>query len=62
MISLRKYNTFNIDSHCEQFIQIHDKAELAEIIKSIDQPFYILGGGSNVLLSDPINKPIIKMN
>ncbi len=60
MISLRKYNTFNIDSHCEQFIQIHDKAELAEIIKSIDQPFYILGGGSNVLLSDPISKPIIK--
>jgi UDP-N-acetylmuramate dehydrogenase len=60
VISLRNFNTFNIDSNCEQLIQVHHQTDLPDIIKNLQQPFYILGGGSNVLLSNPIHKPILK--
>lgn len=50
--SLKEYNTFGIEAYTEQFIAIDSTAELIKILKENKAvPFRILGGGSNILLT-----------
>jgi len=50
--SLKNYNTFGIDVETEFFALITDEKALIETLKSNgDKPFRVLGGGSNVLLT-----------
>jgi len=51
--SLKNYNSFGIEVETEFFAAISDEAELIEVLKSNgNKPFRVLGGGSNVLLTE----------
>jgi UDP-N-acetylmuramate dehydrogenase len=57
-ISLKPYNTFGIDVAAEHFVELTDINALAELTA---QPYekHILGGGSNILLTQPIKGLVV---
>jgi UDP-N-acetylmuramate dehydrogenase len=57
-ISLLPYNTFGIDVEASLFAGVSNLSDLQHIPAS--QPVYILGGGSNVLLSGPVNGLVLQ--
>jgi UDP-N-acetylmuramate dehydrogenase len=59
-ISLKPYNTFGIEVFAHQFIEIEELTELQNFIKK-ENDFFILGGGSNILFTKNIEKPILKI-
>lgn len=59
-ISLKKLNTFNVDAQCNEIHYIRQESDLQQFFGYKESQFYILGGGSNVLLIDPIDRIIIK--
>ncbi|VXC37827.1 UDP-N-acetylenolpyruvoylglucosamine reductase [Flavobacterium sp. 9AF] len=59
--SLKSYNTFGIDAKAKQFIAIHSKEELAAILQN-HQDIFILGGGSNMLLTQNVDKLVIHID
>lgn len=65
-ISLKKYNSFKIDSIAKHFIEINNETELLELIKNYNfnsEKYFILGNGTNVLFaSDFYDGLIIKNN
>jgi UDP-N-acetylmuramate dehydrogenase len=54
--NLKNYNTFHINQICDNFITIEDEKELKKLKLSND--FFILGGGSNILISRKLNQVI----
>jgi UDP-N-acetylmuramate dehydrogenase len=52
-ISLKTYNTFGIDVLAKQFVEVSTLDELTEIL-TLYPDFFILGGGSNMLLTNSI--------
>ncbi|MCH7396864.1 UDP-N-acetylmuramate dehydrogenase [Belliella sp. DSM 107340] len=63
-ISLKPYNTFGIDKKAKFFTQISSENEVIEALKyasSQNTPLIILGGGSNILLTDDLNALVIKI-
>ena len=53
--SLLKHNTFGIDAKCQRFIEytsVEDAQQIVRSLKEEDYPLLILGGGSNLLLTD----------
>ncbi|MCF1190701.1 UDP-N-acetylmuramate dehydrogenase [Mangrovimonas sp. AS39] len=62
-ISLRPYNTFGIDVKASSFISISDVEELKEVLDSKEYPDkFILGGGSNMLLTKDVDALVIHVN
>jgi UDP-N-acetylmuramate dehydrogenase len=52
--SLLGHNTFGIDAKCSRFLEYADEAEarqVSAILRDGEQPFLIVGGGSNLLLT-----------
>lgn len=48
------YNTFAIPATADSYLAVSDKQELLEIIKNgtlVKAPFFILGGGSNIVFT-----------
>lgn len=60
-ISLKPYNTFGINSYAESFITINSVQQLQKIINR-HKDVFILSGGSNILLTKNIQKPVILLN
>lgn len=60
-ISLKNYNTFGIDVNAEKFISVDSISQLKEII-SVYKDIFVLSGGSNVLLTQNIEKPVVHIN
>ena len=60
-ISLTQFNTFGIDVSAEKFISIDSLKRLKEII-SVHKDVLVLSGGSNVLFTKDIQKPVIHLN
>ena len=60
-ISLKPYNTFGIDVKARQFVDIRSLNELKKVINA-EKYFFILGGGSNLLLTKDIHKLVIHLN
>ncbi len=52
--SLRPYNTFGIETFAERLIHIRTPEEAQKALERFGPPSYILGGGSNVLLTQPL--------
>lgn len=50
--SLKGFNTFGIDSVASRVVMPETEDDFREISKAVGQPFFILGGGSNVVLPD----------
>ncbi len=54
-VSLRPYNTFGIDVPAEMFFTVTDAQQPAQLSDpSVSPEKYILGGGSNILLTQPV--------
>ena len=57
-VSLQPYNTFGVDAVAKQFIEVNSVEELLEVLIR-KKDIFILGGGSNILLTKNIEKPVI---
>ena len=62
-ISLKKYNSFNIDVNAKEFVEVNSKDELIEIAnKTKDKNVLYLGGGSNILFTSDFDGIVIHLN
>ncbi|NAS29612.1 UDP-N-acetylmuramate dehydrogenase [Flavobacteriaceae bacterium R38] len=62
-ISLKPFNTFGIDVNAKYFIEISSEEELIKVLASKkNQEKFILGGGSNMLLTKDIDALILYLN
>ncbi len=61
--SLKHYNTFGIEASARQFVAVHDTTELKTILKqNQSEKKFILGGGSNMLLTKDIDALVIHVD
>ncbi|WP_456376659.1 UDP-N-acetylmuramate dehydrogenase [Lutibacter sp.] len=60
-ISLKQYNTFGIQVHAKRFVSVNSLTELTEVI-NVHKDVFLLGGGSNMLLTANIEKLVIHLN
>jgi len=62
-ISLKNYTTFGIDAKAKYFVSIGSIEELQDVLKLKEFPnLFILGGGSNMLLTKDIDALVIHVN
>lgn len=60
---LKKHNTFGISANAKEFIQVHTTEELALVLKENQgKKLFILGGGSNMLLTQDVNALVIHVD
>jgi UDP-N-acetylmuramate dehydrogenase len=60
-ISLKPYNTFGIDVKSDRFTEVGDVHAIRNFIQ-VNKDFHILGGGSNILLTRDLKKPVLKIS
>lgn len=61
--SLKKYNTFGIEAKARQFVAVHSLSELETVLKQHKtEKKFILGGGSNMLLTQDIDALVIHID
>ena len=61
--SLKKYNTFGIEAKAKQFVAVHSIEELKFVLENHKKDAkFILGGGSNMLLTKDIDALVIHVN
>jgi UDP-N-acetylmuramate dehydrogenase len=61
--SLKKHNTFGIEAKANQFIEVATLKELTEVlVENKGKKKFILGGGSNMLLTKDIDELVIYIN
>ncbi|EKT3966270.1 UDP-N-acetylmuramate dehydrogenase [Flavobacterium psychrophilum] len=61
--SLKKHNTFGIDAKAQQFVAVHSVDDLQIILKENQtEKKFILGGGSNMLLTKDIDALVIHID
>lgn len=61
--SLKNYNTFGIEAKAEQFVAVHSVSELKSILEqNKNQKKFVLGGGSNMLLTKNIEALVIHID
>lgn len=61
--NLKSYNSFGIDAHASFFLEIENEVQAREfLIDNISNPLplYILGGGSNILLTGDLHAVVLK--
>ncbi|WP_055442933.1 UDP-N-acetylmuramate dehydrogenase [Lacinutrix himadriensis] len=62
-ISLKKYNTFGIDAKANHFVSINTIKELKEVLQLSEYPKrFILGGGSNMLLTKDVEALVMHIH
>lgn len=60
---LKNHNTFGIAAYAEEFVQVHTTDELADVLrKNKGKKLFILGGGSNMLLTKDIEALVIHID
>ena len=61
--SLKNHNTFGIEASAKQFVAVHDTTELKTILEqNKTEKKFILGGGSNMLLTKDIDALVIHVD
>lgn len=61
--SLKKYNTFGIEAQAKQFVAIQNLSTLKQVLQlHAHQPKFILGGGSNMLLTKNIDALVLHID
>ncbi len=60
--SLKNYNTFGIDVTAAKFIEVGTIDQLIDVLKTFPEPKFLLGGGSNMLLTKNIDALVIHLN
>ncbi|MDO4224636.1 MAG: UDP-N-acetylmuramate dehydrogenase [Bergeyella zoohelcum] len=62
-ISLKPYNTFGVEAYAEYFVEISSVEELKQVLQEYkNTPLLILGGGSNILLTQDFKGLAILLN
>lgn len=63
---MKKHTSFKIGGPADLFLEIYSKKDLDEILKSLNKfkiPYYVLGNGSNILVSDTgVRGAILKLS
>ena len=57
-ISLRPYNTFGIEANARRFANVENLDQLRSIVET-NKDLFVLSGGSNILLTRDIEKPVV---
>lgn len=60
-ISLKQYNTFGIDTNAKRFVAVGSLSELKSILVN-EKDIFLLGGGSNMLLTKNIDTLVIHLD
>jgi len=61
--SLKNYNTFGIEAFAQKFVEVQTLDELQSVLQQhVNEPKFILGGGSNMLLTRNIEALVIHVN
>jgi len=60
-ISLKSYNTFRINEYAKRFVNIYSKEQIKSLI-SLEKDVFLLGGGSNLLITKPIKKLVLHLD
>ena len=61
--SLQPYNTFGIDVRARKFISVESVSDLRSVLKqTYASELFILGGGSNMLLTGDLDKTVVHVN
>ncbi|HQA74505.1 UDP-N-acetylmuramate dehydrogenase [Flavobacterium sp.] len=61
--SLKNYNTFGIEAKAKQFVAVHSIDELKTVLENhATEKKFILGGGSNMLLTQDIDSLVIHID
>lgn len=61
--SLKNYNTFGIDCNARYFVSVETIAELKQVLSvKPSKELFILGGGSNMLLTGDLNAFVLHIN
>lgn len=61
-ISLKPYNTFGVDVKARRFLSVSSNEELKQVLrKHYGSELFILGGGSNMLLTRDIEKTVVRI-
>lgn len=58
-ISLKNYNTFGIDVSAKKFVEVTSVNDIQNILKENYPEIFLLGGGSNMLLTKNIETPLV---
>lgn len=58
-ISLKPYNTFGISVRAKKFVSVQSVDELTQLLHQCENPLFILGGGSNMLLTKDIDDLVV---
>ncbi len=62
-VSLKNYNTFGIDVKADSFISVEDVEALKAVLrKTYSSEVFLIGGGSNILLTEDIHKTVVHIN
>ena len=61
--SLKNFNTFGIEAKARQFVAVHSITDLKTVLEQHpDEKKFILGGGSNMLLTKDIDDLVIHVD
>ncbi len=61
--SLKKYNTFGIEAFAAEFCEVNSISDLARVLKeNQEKKLFILGGGSNMLLTQNVDAFVLHIN
>jgi UDP-N-acetylmuramate dehydrogenase len=60
-VSLKSSNSFSIESHCPAIYYIRHENDLLPFYGWRPEDYYVLGGGSNILLMSEISRPVLKV-
>lgn len=61
--SLKKHNTFGIDCTAQSYVSVTSVSELKQVLSEHkNDPLFVLGGGSNMLLTKDIEALVIHLN
>lgn len=61
--SLKNYNTFGIAAKAKAFIQVATAQEIKQVLQKYNpEELFVLGGGSNMLLLEDLNKTVLHVN
>lgn len=57
---LKEFNTFGIDASCDLLFKIESVKDLKKVVDKNPPPYFILGGGSNLLISQDQHTTFLK--
>lgn len=61
-VSLKSFNTFGIDVKAKKFVSVNHIGELIAVLKNHPSDLFVLGGGSNILLTQDPQELVLHIN